>query len=325
MNLFNKKKPRSVQPYWGQKDIPDLTGKLFLITGATGAYGQLLTETVYANNGSVILAGRDQETAFALIGRLRNQYQASGTLQFRQLDLNDLASIQSFAANIQNEVVKLDVLINNAGIKDTKERQVNREGIEAHFQINYFGHFVLTNLLIPLMQMAKDPRIVNVSAPLPGFANLKLNDLQLTSSYSNQRAYLQSKLAIQMATFYLQDISAAQNLGIKAMVTHPGIAKGNLQRSYPNQSQLSGWLQTVGSPFLGSRRLGILPTLFAATDHQAVGGRLYAPDGFLHLQGRPTAVKPINAALDKQKQGELWVASSELAGFSSWASMANTF
>ncbi|MCH4169854.1 MAG: SDR family NAD(P)-dependent oxidoreductase [Lactobacillus sp.] len=324
MKKFYKKAqaPKGVQPYWGLKDIPDLTNKVFVITGATQTQGRLITEAIYANNGTVILADSHRQSAYDLIQKLRTQVVSRGILQYRQLDLNSPASIQSFAIDLQNEVVQLDGLINSSGITRTSRREENGDGIEAHFQENFLGHFMLTNLLIPLLQMAPDPRIVNISAPLPIFANIKFNDLQLEHAYSNSRAYFQSKLAVQMATFYLQSISHAQGLGLKVMTTHSGISKKSLL-STPASAIVA--IQALANPLLGSVHTGILPTLFAATDPHAQGGKLYAPNGLLHLQGRPKITRPIAKALDEDAQSQLWVAASELAGFSSWAAMAHSF
>ncbi|MFD1672152.1 SDR family NAD(P)-dependent oxidoreductase [Agrilactobacillus yilanensis] len=314
-----------VQPYWGLKDIPDLSNKTFLITGATNTYGRLIIRAIYANNGSVIMVDEAQQAGYDLIQSLKETIVSTGTLQFRQLDLSDTNAIQKFAADLQNEIVQLDVLINNASIKKLERRQVNTEGVETHFQYNFFGPFVLTNLLLPLLQMGENPRIVNVSAPLPAYANLKLNDLQLENNYSNQRAYLQSKLATQMVTFYLQNISEAQMLGVKVMTAHAGIHRNFLAPATMNQSSLTRFVRSVINPLIGTNETGVLPILFAAIDEHAKGGALYTPAGFLHSQGRPQATRPIAAALDKQRQSELWVTASELAGFSSWASMANSF
>lgn len=314
-----------VQPYWGLKDIPDLSHKIFLITGATNTYGRLITRAIYANNGSVIMVDEKKQAGYDLIQSLKETIVSTGTLQFRQLDLNDINAIQRFATDLQNEIVQLDVLINNASIKNTAKRQVNENGIETHFQYNFFGPFVLTNLLMPLLQMASDPRIVNVSAPLPPYANLKMSDLQLAANYSNQRAYLQSKLAIQMVTFYLQTINDNQALGVKAITAHAGIHRNILAQNRTNRSSVTRFVRSVVNPLIGTNETGILPILFAAIDTKAQGGALYTPAGFLHSQGRPQTTRPITLASDQKLQEQLWVMASELAGFSSWASMASSF
>ena len=314
-----------VQPYWGLKDIPDLSHKIFLITGATNTYGRLITRAIYANNGSVIMVDEKRQAGYDLIQSLKETIVSTGTLQFRQLDLNDINAIQIFATDLQNEIVQLDALINNASIKNTTRRQVNNNGIEAHFQYNFFVPFVLTNLLLPLLQMAPDPRVVNVSAPLPPYANLKMSDLQLETNYSNQRAYLQSKLATQMVTFYLQAINDNQCLGIKAVTAHAGIHRNILAQNRTDRSAVTRFVRSVVNPLIGTNETGILPILFAATDSQAQGGAVYTPAGFLHSQGRPQATQPVTLASDKKLQEQLWIVASELAGFSSWASMASSF
>ena len=133
---------------WNANYIPDLSGKLIIITGATSGLGLENAKVLTNKNASVVLAVRDVEKANAIKSQMQ---QNKSKVIVEHLDLTSLNSVEKFSDKILSNYVFLDVLINNAGIMACPYSKT-QDGFEIQMGTNHLGHFVLTAKLFPLLR-----------------------------------------------------------------------------------------------------------------------------------------------------------------------------
>ncbi|MDP9135877.1 MAG: oxidoreductase [Actinomycetota bacterium] len=286
---------------WTSKDLPDQSGRTFVITGANSGIGLVAARALGRAGGRIVLAVRD-------VGR-GNEAAASieGTTEVRQLDLADLASVRAFADGWDGQI---DVLVNNAGVMAIPERRT-ADGFEMQIGTNHLGHFALANLLLPHVS----DRVVVVASGAHRMGKIRLDDLNWEQGgYQRWRAYGQSKLANLLFMSELQRRLSEAGSDLRAVAAHPGYAATNLQSH--TGSALQGVLMRVGNALIAqSDEHGARPTLYAAT--QDIPGDSYVgPDGFQEGRGHPTLVGRNDAARDMETERRLWERSEELTGVS---------
>jgi NAD(P)-dependent dehydrogenase (short-subunit alcohol dehydrogenase family) len=284
---------------FGIADIPDLSGRRALITGANSGIGRAAARALAGADARVVLAVRDVEKGKAAAASM------PGETEVRQLDLASLASVRSFAAGWDGEI---DLLINNAGVMVPPLTRT-AEGFELQFGTNHLGHFALTNLLLGHVV----GRVVTVSSTGHRFGRIDFDDLNWERKpYRAWRAYGQSKLANLLFTAELQRRLSAAGSPILAMAAHPGYAATNLQ--FHGQRRWMDSIYTVANRLLAQDEdAGALPTLYAAVAD--VPGDSYAgPGGFMEQRGAPKLVGRTSAAKDAAVARRLWDVSEELTG-----------
>jgi NAD(P)-dependent dehydrogenase (short-subunit alcohol dehydrogenase family) len=169
-------------------------------------------------------------------------------------DLSSLAEVRGLAQQVQSDHERLDVLVNNAGIAlAERERQRSADGYELTFAVNYLSHFLLTTLLLPLLERSSPSRIVNVSSI--GQRPIDFDDLMLERDYERFRAYCQSKLAQIMFTFELAERIDSSGVTVNAL--HPAtlmdtkMVRGTFARSMSSVEEgKDATLRLVSSPQL---------------------------------------------------------------------------
>lgn len=168
--------------------------KTVLITGATGGIG-LATATDLAGRGySVILHGRSRDKAEAAVARIRESA-PEADLKIVMADLGKQADIHRLAEEVMIHAPTLDVLINNAGVWNSRQ-ELTAEGIEKSFAINHLAYFLLSHLLLPALRRSADGRIVCVASDShKQIKGMFFDNLNLDGNYHGLRAYAQSKLA----------------------------------------------------------------------------------------------------------------------------------
>jgi NAD(P)-dependent dehydrogenase (short-subunit alcohol dehydrogenase family) len=192
----------------------------FLITGSTDGVGKIVAKELAAAGARVLLHGRSAEKGAAVQAEIRAAT-GSDRLDLEIADLASLAETRGLAERILARHRRLDVLINNAGIgfgpRGSQHRQTSRDGHELRFAVNYLSHFLLTELLLPLLRRSAPARIVNVASA--GQYPLDFTDLMLTREYDGRRAYRQSKLAQIMFTIDLA--RQLEGSGVTVNCLHP--------------------------------------------------------------------------------------------------------
>lgn len=198
--------------------------KKILITGGNGGIGFETAKALIAQGAEVIIASRASEKTDAALAAL------GPSARHLAVDLSDLESVRGLADAYLAEYAQLDVLINNAGLFPTKQ-QLTQQGFEMQFGVNHLSHFLLTQLLLPLMIGQPSARIVTVSSMLHQKGNLDFTSFKGAARYSGQRAYGQSKLANVLFAFELAErLSGTQ---VTSNVLHPGGVATDIVRDLP--------------------------------------------------------------------------------------------
>jgi NAD(P)-dependent dehydrogenase (short-subunit alcohol dehydrogenase family) len=298
---------------WTSQDIPSLSGKTFVVTGANSGLGLETTRQLHAHGATVVMACRDVNRAQVVAQGLAEE-QPGAPLEVLALDLTSLASVRAFAQAVLTRWPALDGLINNAGVMATSLAHT-ADGFELQFGTNHLGHFALTGLLLPALEQASAPRVVSVSSMAHRLGRIRFDDLQSARRYERWAAYGQSKLANLLFTFELERKLRHAGKKLQALVAHPGYSATSLQTKAAKEEQaaFTEQVMTLGNLLLAqSAADGALPTLCAATNPQAKGGQFWGPDGFFELSGTPKVVEPNAAAQDEAVADRLWSVSEEL-------------
>ncbi len=189
--------------------------KTVLITGSTDGVGRYVAERLAAKGWRVIVHGRDRTRGEAVVERIASQ---GGEARLLTADLASLAEVRSLAEAALRDEAGLDALVNNAGIGASgSRRELSADGLELRFAVNYLAGFLLTRLLLPILESRKSARIVNVSSA--GQQAIDFSDVMLTRGYSGVRAYCQSKLAQILFTFDLAGELAGSGVTVNCL--HP--------------------------------------------------------------------------------------------------------
>jgi NAD(P)-dependent dehydrogenase (short-subunit alcohol dehydrogenase family) len=299
---------------WTERDIPDLSGRTAVVTGANGGLG-LQTALALAGAGAhVVLAARDAVKTAAAEERIRVSH-PSASLEVVPLDLGDLSTVAAAARSVLARHERVNLLVNNAGVM-AMPRRTTADGFEEQFGVNHLGHWALTAHLLPALLRAPAARVVTVTSTARHRARrLNPDDVHLERGYGAWSAYARSKMANLHFGLGLQQRFAAAGLRAASLVAHPGLTNTDLQARAVREGG-AGWLGPVFevmtarsgmSPFEGAR-----PQLRAATDSRARGGELYAPRYGSH---GPAVRRPILRRLDLQEQIDvLWQVSERETG-----------
>ncbi|XP_037954910.1 dehydrogenase/reductase SDR family member on chromosome X-like [Teleopsis dalmanni] len=206
-------------------------GRVAIITGGNRGIGLRIVEKLLACDITVIMGVRDPQSAEAAVSKIVDLKTTKGKLICEQLDVGELKSVRQFAAKIQKDYPKVDILINNAGIMFAPFK-LTSDGFESHLAINYLGHFLLTHLLLPQMKAAgtasQRARVVNVSSCVNLIGRINYNDINGEKYYYPATAYSQSKLAQILATRHLQSLLDKEGAYVQVNVVHPGIVDTDL-------------------------------------------------------------------------------------------------
>jgi NAD(P)-dependent dehydrogenase (short-subunit alcohol dehydrogenase family) len=284
-------------------DIPDLTGRTAIVTGASSGIGLETAKAFTAHGARVILAVRDEAKGRSAAA----QMPGPGTNEVRLLDLASLESVRVFASDWSEQPV--DLLINNAGVMIPPLTRTT-DGFELQFGTNHLGHFALTNLLLPHIS----GRVVTVSSGAHQIGKLDFGDLNWEHKrYRPWRAYAQSKLANLLFTAELQRRLTEAGSKVLSLAAHPGYAATNLQ-SHSDSKLMEFAMGTLGNRLLAQDAAGgALPTLYAAT--QDLPGNTFAgpKNG---RRGTPAPCSRAKAASDQETARRLWEVSETLTGVS---------
>ncbi len=302
---------------WSTQDIPDQSGRLAVITGATGGLGFHTALELGRAGARLVLTARDEAKADDTVGRLRREL-PDVDVEVLSLDLADLADVRRATDELLDRHDRIDVLVNNAGIMIPPYR-TTAEGFELQIGTNHLGHFAWTAALWPMLRASR-ARVVTVSSL--AHTTVKGIDLRSLSSkgsprrYRRWQSYGESKLANLVFALELDRRVKAAEHEVVSTAAHPGLSSTNLQKTGVGMGSTA-----AGSAFHQVSRIvsqpaahGAWPLLMAATDPTFTGGEYVGPGGMGGSRGRPRLVGMTRTARDEQLADALWTASESAAG-----------
>jgi NAD(P)-dependent dehydrogenase (short-subunit alcohol dehydrogenase family) len=217
----------------------DMTGRVCLVTGATDGHGRAVAEVLAFAGADVVLLGRNPSKCDAA---QREIAAATGRKPDILLcDLMNRMDVDRIADEYLASGRRLHLLVNNAGLVNLR-RQLNAEGFEQTFAVNYLAMFQLTLRLLERLKDSAPARIVNISSDSYKIAKLELDNLQLEHGYSVSQAYARSKLAI--VYFTLELARRIEGTGVTANAVDPGPIASNIGANNP------GILYSLAKPMI---------------------------------------------------------------------------
>ena len=298
---------------WSTKDIPDLTGRTAVVTGANGGLGLETAEALAVAGATVVLAARDPEKTTAAEARIR-AVAPDATLDVVPLDLGSLESVRGAAATIAARHPRLDLLVNNAGVMGIPERRT-ADGFEMQFGVNHLGPFVLTARLLPAVLEAEG-RIVTVTSTAHHMGRrVDPANPHLDGRYGAWTAYGQSKLANFHFAIGLHRRLTEAGAGAASLLAHPGLSHTDLQTHSVTETgggSSQRFFEWMAAHTGMSAARGALPQLRAATDPTARSGQFYAPR---FVNNGPPVRRPILRRVGLDRAIEvLWAVSEQETG-----------
>ncbi len=301
---------KSKKQVWVEEDIPNLQGKIIIVTGGNSGLGFETVKMLSKKGATVILASRSIERGNFAVDEIKLDY-PNVIIDVMKLDLSDFDSIKEFVKTFKASYSKLDVLINNAGIMMVPYGKT-KEGLERQSGVNHFGHFSLTMQLLDTIKNTKDSRIVNVASIAHKIGKIDFENLFYEKGgYHKAKAYGRSKLMNLLFTYELQRKLDKGNVDVKVLAAHPGTAHTNLGRHIKDRTFFK-MIFPLTTFFGHHQYFGAMPQVRAATDLEIEKGIYYGPSGFMGLQGDPVIVSSNKRSHDTELAQTLWGVSEEI-------------
>ncbi|TMG71133.1 MAG: SDR family NAD(P)-dependent oxidoreductase [Chloroflexi bacterium] len=300
-----------VNTRWTAEQIPNQQGRTAIVTGANSGLGFIVARELARAGAHVIVATRDAGRGATAISEIKAAHPAAN-VDLAQLDLANLSSVRDFAQGFLGAGIRLDLLVNNAGVMAVPHR-LTPDGFELQFGTNHLGHFALTGLLMPAFNRQPGSRIVTVSSNNHKAGQMRFDDLQGEQRYSRWGAYAQSKLSNLLFALELDRRLKAAGLPMISVAAHPGYSATNLQLNVMPR-QLRFLARVANAAMAQSAEVGALPLLYAATYPDLPGGSYVGPDGPAEMRGYPTLVQPSDRAINVEDARRLWQISEKLTG-----------
>lgn len=321
------------RPYgFSEHDIPDLAGKVFIVTGANSGLGRATSKLLAGRGGAtVIMACRSEargkraakEVAQEILSwpQSRRRESTGGELIFMRLDLSSFASVRAFAQEFSQKYDRLDGLINNAAVMGIPKLRLSEDGIEMHFAVNHVGHALLTDLMLPSIRAAgAGSRVVIVSSTSQHLQKTvptkSLEDINNEDEYSPYMYYSRSKLS---NTLFCKELSRRldkEDIFVNCL-DPGGVGSNILGNTFEQWGIPKAWAEafynTLGATnlFVWHSETAALTPLYLATSPKIVEERIQGKF-FLPIAEQWPTHHP--AAEDEKLAADLWSFTSGLYG-----------
>ena len=298
---------------WTLASIPDLAGRIAVVTGANSGIGFVTARELGRRNADVVLACRDAERGGAALRRLQEEV-PHGRFKLRRVDLASQRSVRAFADAWDRP--RIDVLVNNAGVAMVPFART-ADGFESQFGTNHLGTFALTGLVLPYLLAAPAPRVVTVSSEGQRFARFDPDNLNAERRFNPMFAYLQSKRANLYFAAHLQRLADAAGARLRSMVVAPGLTRTNVLTGGANRGRGRLYHAVVRALIRVAFRAtleGAKTSLYAATVEDLPGGSYVVPSGPFQLHGEPVVRDREPALRHAAVAEDLWRRSESLTG-----------
>ena len=298
--------------------IDTLMGKTYAITGANCGTGFEAARLLLSKGANVVMLNRNAQKSEAAIDQLKDEYGSSAGISYVTLDLADLASVRTGAAQLIEQTVQLDALICNGAIAQIAKQELTTDGFESQLGVNHYGHFALCGLLFEHLEASKGRIVVVASEGYKlGRKTIQFDDMNWDKNYNPNNVYSQSKLAQMMFAYELQDKLAAANKTLKVYVCHPGSASTSLIRETANAPTRIAFKIMVKIGLTQTAQQGAYPAVMCATQDNLEQRAYYGPTGRWNWVGPVGQCKLEPHAIDKPTMSKLWTV-SEQATLQKW-------
>jgi len=276
-----------------------MKGKICLVTGATAGIGEATALLLAKLGATVVGVGRNPvkiENSLLMI----KEKSGNPDVVFLEGDLSSQEDIRKVAQQFKDQFSRLDVLVNNAGATFT-ERQQSVDGIEMTFALNHLGYFLLTNLLLDLLEKSAPSRIINVSSSLHKMGKLDFGDIPFDNGYTRSKAYQRTKLANIAFTYELARRLSNQSVTVNVM--NPGLVATNVGNAAGGfTAMVKGIVDKIGgiTPEEGARTIIYLAS---SEEVSGVSGRYFVKEKSI-----PSSI----ITYDLEFSRELWELSENL-------------
>lgn len=264
---------------WTEADIPDLSGRVAVVTGGNGGLGLASVQALAGAGAHVVIAARNQDKAADAV-RVVHALHPGASVEVVPLDLGSLASVAEAGAAIVEAHPKLDILLCNAGVM-APSKQTTVDGFEFQIGVNHLGHWALTSHVLPALLEADAARVVTVTSVAHHIGRRLSSDLvRLRGRYEPWTAYGATKLANWHFAFGLEDRFRAAGVRAIALSAHPGLTNSELQATSVEASGggiTQRFFHVLTETSGMSTEHGARPQLRAATDPAARGRQFYGP------------------------------------------------
>ncbi|GHO95955.1 retinol dehydrogenase [Reticulibacter mediterranei] len=281
----------------------DIREKTVVVTGGTGGIGYETARGLAALGATVVVVGRSAPRGAGAVSRIQQQT-GNVACSFVQANLSDLAEVRRLAAHIATHYPRLQVLVNNVGARYA-QREETIDGLEATLATTHLSPFLLTNLLLPLLEASAPARIVNVGSYTHRSAHI--GDLQSKNDYDELQAYAQAKLANLLTSYELA--RCLHGTGIRVNVADPGIASDTelAKKSIGTRRLIDRLTIAIGSRVFTSKRAAKSSIYLASSpDVEHFTGK--------YVDSRCRIVPSSPASYDQAMAEKVWAMSAELTG-----------
>ncbi|WP_170285661.1 SDR family NAD(P)-dependent oxidoreductase [Microbacterium rhizomatis] len=298
---------------WNPRELPDLAGRTYLITGANAGLGYFSAEQLTGAGAHVIMTGRSPNRLADAKAALRRRVK-DASVETLLLDTSNLGSVRAAAATVGARGA-LDGLLLNAGIvHPPKTRETTLDGNEVVFATNALGHFALAGALL-LTLAAASGRMVWLGSMSTSLGAHDPVDPQLVEGYTPWRAYVQSKVATTALGLEADRRLRAAGAPVASVVAHPGYSTSGRTigiRGVNEPSRMTRFADNLQAAITQSKEHGAWPLVRALVDPAVEGGQFWGPRFVTH--GEPKAAKPSKITRSTEIAERLWGVCEEAAG-----------
>ncbi len=278
----------------------NMAGKVVLITGGTGGIGRVTAEKLAGMGAEVVIIARNREKAQRVVNEIK-QGTGNQNVDFLIADLSSQAQVRQVADEFRHRYNRLDVLINNAGGFFMK-RELSVDGIPYTWALNHYAYFLLTNLLLDMLEASAPSRIINVSSAAHLGASIDMQALRNDHTRGGYVAYGDTKLANVLFTYELA--RRLQGTGVTVNALHPGFVATNFAK---NNGALYNLAMVLLRPFAISPEKGAETSVYLASSPEVEG----VTEKYFVKQ---EPVQSSKASYDQGAARQLWEISEEKTG-----------
>lgn len=289
---------------WDPRNLPDLSGRAYLVTGATRGLGYFACEQLAGAGAHVLLTGRNPNRLVLAKEAVRRTH-PDASIETLLLDTSNLGSVRAAAATVRARG-RLHGLLMNAGIVHPPKTRELAGGHEKVFATNVLGHFALAGELLTPLATARG-RMVWVGSMSTSLWKHVPTDPELVEGYTPWRAYVQSKAATTMLALEADQRLKAHSVPVESLVAHPGYSTSGRTRGIRGVNEptrLTRFVDNLQAPITQSKDEGAWALVRALVDPLAEGGAMYGPARI--VRGTPRRATPARLTRDGGLSADLW-------------------